>query len=559
MKRWALLTVLCLVVWPIRCVRGSVRTGSMSHRPTANNTASASSQVQANTRSLSLNFTAIPSVSVSLGSKIRAINLAQYVQGGSEPFTYSIVSETMRNAVACSLDGSVLSSDYAYHGGVNTVTVRVADSHGARRSTTVRIKVAIPKVASQVYGIDFSPYGSGQKFADDIGIDQITRRIGIIAPYTQWIRSFTSAHGQELLGMVAHRFGLKVCMGALITGDQAANATEISNLIAHARKGEAECAVIGSETLYRNDATPEQLMGYIDRFRAAVPHVPVTTADVYASLLVNPKLVNDCDFIFVNYYPFWEGKDFSGAIAYLNAEDVLLRHTYPNKEVVVSETGWPSAGKNVGHGVSSQENAANYFLSFESWARAGGRKTFYFEAFDEAWKFTPYTPQEARFGIFDQDGMMKYGKDVFSGKTAPGNWTCKAAPPGNNSAGIQLTSVPAMGDRDFLEGHVSYVDPANYYVVVYVHDGSAGWWMKPYTRSPRTIIDCDGAWATNIVTGNKDAFADQIAAFLIPSTYDPAILLGARSLPPELYANSVANVLVRSRAPRKVGGERMPP
>lgn len=34
----------------------------------------------------------------------------------------------------------------------------------------------------------------------------------------------------------------------------------------------------------------------------------------------------------------------------------------------------------------------------------------YFEAFDEAWTYTPDNPQEDHFGIFDPDGAMKYGK-----------------------------------------------------------------------------------------------------------------------------------------------------
>ena len=599
MKRWDLFRVFCLMVCTISCANGSDQPSSRpARKPSTNapsctagawsdpdlrselvwitsaspignrihalicreedhNSASASSYSRVTAPSPSLSFTVIPPITIFLGKKMEAIDLDQHVRGGKPPFTYSIASQTMPTAIECLLKGSDLSSDYAYRGGINKVTLRVTDSEGAHASTMINVKVAVPQVAYQVYGINFSPYENGQadKKGIEIGIDQITQRMGVVVAYTKWIRSFRSTYGQEYVGAIAHKFGVKACMGVSITDDQRANATEMSNLIAHARNGEADCAVIGSEAVFRKDATPDQLIRYIDQFRAAVPSVPVTTADVYESLLVNPKLVNDCDFIFVNYYPYWEGKDISGAIEYLNAEDALLRRMYPNKEVIVSETGWPSAGKNVGYGVSSQENAAGYFLNFESWARAGGRKSFYFEAFDEAWKFTPDMPQEARFGIFDQNGVMKYGKDVFSGRTVSDNWTCKAAPPGNNSAAIQLTFIPSLGDRNFLEGHASYVNPANYYVVVYVHDGWIGWWIKPYARLPRTFINCNGTWTANIVTGKKDAFADQIAAFLIPSAYNPPILQGARELPAELYNNAVTNVFVKSRTPRKVGIE----
>jgi hypothetical protein len=98
---------------------------------------------------------------------------------------------------------------------------------------------------------------------------------------------------------------------------------------------------------------------------------------------------------------------------------------------------------------------------------------------------------------------MKYGKDVFSGRTVSDNWTCKAAPPGNNSAAIQLTFIPSLGDRNFLEGHASYVNPANYYVVVYVHDGWIGWWIKPYARLPRTFINCNARGPRISLRGKK--------------------------------------------------------
>ena len=193
-------------------------------------------------------------------------------------------------------------------------------------------------------GLDFAPYENGQdpNTGVEISCDQIAERLGIIAGYATWIRPYGATHGLECTGNIAHKFGLKVAMEAWISNDANANADEMSNLIAHALNGEADLAIVGTEVLLRNDLPPSQLIAYLEQFRAAVPGVSVATADVPVSLLNNPAVVNACDLVLVDYYPYWAGKSLSAALAYLNAEDALVSSTYSNKEVVVAETGWPN-------------------------------------------------------------------------------------------------------------------------------------------------------------------------------------------------------------------------
>jgi hypothetical protein len=162
----------------------------------------------------------------------------------------------------------------------------------------------------------------------------------------------------------------------------------------------------------------------------------------------------------------------------------------------VRTLGATSSNENIGNAVGSAvpsiTNAASYFLNFESWAQSGNRKTFYFEAFDEAWKAAYEGPQGSTWGILDQNGTMKYGSDVFAGTTVLDNWTCAAPPGGAGSPTIQLTYVPPVGSTSVLQGQVWHLTPANYFMVVYIHVGSFGWWVKPYLNSPLTTINCDG-------------------------------------------------------------------
>ena len=106
-------------------------------------------------------------------------------------------------------------------------------------------------------------------------------------------------------------------------------------------------AIIGSEVLYRGDLDPEALIDYIRLFRAEVPDIPVATADVYSEFLAHPEVVAECDVVLSNYYPYWEAVDVTTAIAWLHTRHQLVVAAAGDKEVIVSETGWPSAGNQI--------------------------------------------------------------------------------------------------------------------------------------------------------------------------------------------------------------------
>jgi hypothetical protein len=305
-----------------------------------------------------------------------------------------------------------------------------------------------------------------------------------------------------------------------------------------------DLAVIGTEVLLRGDLPPADLIAYIRRFRREVPNVPVTTADVYSDLLENPEVMAACDVILANYYPYWEGVDVNHAMAWLHVRHQRLVSTASGKEVVVSETGWPSAGDTIADAIPSPENASFYFENFISWARAEGVDYFYFEAFDESWKSVYESPQGAHWGLWTEDGTLKPGMQaVFNGETAPDNWTCGDIPGGTGTAAMELTAVPPIGSSEDLRGQVWHVAPGDYGVAVYIKV-LGGWWTKPYWNDPVTPINCDGSWTCDITTGGEDAQATDIAAFLIPLTYTPPTAAWEGALPAELYTNSLASIEV---------------
>ncbi|MHB9080399.1 MAG: dockerin type I domain-containing protein [Pirellulaceae bacterium] len=288
-----------------------------------------------------------------------------------------------------------------------------------------------------LHGLNFSPYtdldedpdyGSGQ-----VTPNELQQRMEAVSPKATWLRTFGCTGDLEEAGRIAHELGNSVAVGAWINSDLATNETEIDSLVEQAIQGHADMVIVGSEVLYRDDVPEETLIGYINdvkgRLTDAGISIPVTTADIYGSLLDHPAVIDAVDVVLANYYPFWERVSIDTAVARLHRSHLLLQTMAGGKEVIVSETGWPSDGEQVGDAVPSPENAAFYFLNFVSWARDNNVKYFYFEAYDEPWKIKNEGSRGAHWGIFsDTRGVLKPGMEmVFRGNTVDDNWS---GPPG---------------------------------------------------------------------------------------------------------------------------------
>jgi hypothetical protein len=229
-----------------------------------------------------------------------------------------------------------------------------------------------------------------------------------------------------------------------------------------------------------------------------VPGIQVTTADAYSELISHPAILNNVYVVFVNYFPYWKGIEFSHSIAAINEWHQVITTKALGKPVFVSETGYPGCGNQIGDALPSPENSISYFLNFISWARANNVTYFYFEAFDESWKAASEGPQGACWGIWDKNGTLKTGmQDVFDNKTAPDSWSGIAIPGGTGNPTIEFTSVPRYGSSKNLEGRIWHARPADNKVEVYIKVG-AGWWNKPHLNSASTNIWPDGKWTRDI-------------------------------------------------------------
>jgi len=400
-------------------------------------------------------------------------------------------------------------------------------------STPTPAPTATPQVVNRLHGLNLGPYlYDDPNYGADISVEDLSELIERIAPYTYWIRTYGVQNGLRFAGAIAHKYGLQVAAGAWLGSDLAANETEMESLIEMAQDGDVDMAVIGNETLLRGDLTSRELLIYINRFKQAVPEVPVTTADTWEELQQYPELIAALDVVGVNLYPYWAGLAVDKSASTLEDWylDILqnVHQISPEREVIIMETGWPSCGEN---GSSAMQSF--YFGSFTTFATALDVEYFWFEAYDEQWKSAYEGEAGACWGLWDTYGSLKEGiGKVFAEDVE--QYIIREPQ-------LEIISYPAIGSNGPITGYTSNVDPAQYSIVVYIYvPDASGWWVKPVFDDPFTMIEDDGSWSCQINTGGIDAQATKIAVFLIPADYEPPLAAGWGSLPQELYDTAVS-------------------
>ena len=261
----------------------------------------------------------------------------------------------------------------------------------------------------KIHGISFSPYLDGQRPGIDISQDQIRKRLEIIQPYTRSIRTFSCTEGNEETPRIAKEMGLQTMVGIGISEEPDKNEIEIANGIEIAQQGHADILAVGNEVLLRGDVSEQALIDYIQRVKAEVgSDVQVGYVDAYFLFENHPALVEACDVLLINCYPFWECCEAPYALAHMQEMYARAVRVSSGKKVIISETGWPSVGSPYGGAVPSVDHAIEYFIDTFTWADEAGIEVFYFSSFDENWKVGAEGDVGAHWGLWDAEGQFKY-------------------------------------------------------------------------------------------------------------------------------------------------------
>ena len=330
-----------------------------------------------------------------------------YVELSSEgSFTISYDSAISSDLEAVSLHLLLLPAEY---GGVTVSPQRNAPMLPGQEKTSV-LPVSPEKIAVNVGFYTTGMPGSGLDPA------LIRAELGTVADFADTVRFYGAAGELYPAYEIAHTFGLKTVGTAWLSGDRAANQRELDALIDHCNNGYVSVACVGSETLMRGDLGAAELISYMEYVRARLTDrsIPVTTSDSAYLLLENPSLRDACDLLMPNIYPYWEHVPVSGALNAFSSQVDSLKALSPGKEIIVSETGWPTEGSDT----AGPAEAAAYFTAVREWSLSTGTQVLWFAAFDEPWKETAEGAAGAHWGLMGTDFALKdcfAGTDFFRG------------------------------------------------------------------------------------------------------------------------------------------------
>ncbi|MEN0065577.1 MAG: glycosyl hydrolase family 17 protein [Myxococcota bacterium] len=287
---------------------------------------------------------------------------------------------------------------------VAAARLKYADETPAQRAARLR-----QLLDDKIHGLCFSAYVEGQHPDDHVVLSdgQVRERLGVIAPHCRWIRTFACTEGNELAASLGKEMGLKTLVGAWVGDDPARNEEELEGVIRLARGGHVDRIAVGNEVLLRGEASVEQIVELMRRTREAVPGVPVGYVDAYFQFIQHPALVEACDFLPINCYPFWEKCPIDQAVPYAAEMVRRVQAVAQGKPVIIAETGWPSEGPAEGAAEPSLDNMILYALNLVEWSADNDVELFWFSAFDEAWKVGAEGGAGAYWGLWTSDGRLK--------------------------------------------------------------------------------------------------------------------------------------------------------
>ena len=259
-----------------------------------------------------------------------------------------------------------------------------------------------------LHGVTYTPHGADPAKAPIFNKEAVQVELDLIAKRFGRIRTYAAAGAQGRISVFALRHGLKISQGAWIGPNKRDNEREVEALADIVPdKTSVERIIVGNEAILRSDVSVAELVAYIARVQK-MTDTPVGSAEPWHVWLDNPELAHAVDFIGVQILPYWEGLPVAAAPNYLMARLDELRLAYPEKSIIVTETGWPSQGRRIGGAVASRVNQIRFLR--ETMARLKDARVPYFviEAFDRPWKIAREGLAGGYWGIWDAGGAEKY-------------------------------------------------------------------------------------------------------------------------------------------------------
>lgn len=235
------------------------------------------------------------------------------------------------------------------------------------------------------------------------------------------------ASEQVLKTIKKHQLPVKVMQGAWLSSTQTdeENEHQINEVIRLANEypGIVVTVNLGNEIFVDWSAhklvgedVPKYL-GWVARVKAETK-LPVTLADDY-NFYNKPwskDIVESLDYIVLHAYAMWNSQKLEDAVAWTEKTFNDIQALYPNKQIVLGESGWATSSisdngdEQLIIGQASEQTQAKFFKEYRTWLETHHITSYYFEAFDEKWKGGEDKPDgiaEKNWGVFRSDRTPK--------------------------------------------------------------------------------------------------------------------------------------------------------
>src|SRR6267154_2887928 len=222
-----------------------------------------------------------------------------------------------------------------------------------------------------------------------IAPEQIAQDLAQLAKITDCVRTYSIENGLDQVPALAAKVGLKVIQGIWLSSNRLKNLLQIATAVGLTKEypGTITALVVGNEVLLRGEMTTSDLAANIRSVKAQVT-VPVTYADVWEFWLRSREVYDAVDFVTIHILPYWEDMPVRAKFAASHVDSIRKRMAvaFPGKEILIGETGWPSAGRMREGALPSRTNQARIVSEILTLAKREGFRVNLIEAYDQPWK-----------------------------------------------------------------------------------------------------------------------------------------------------------------------------
>ncbi|KAG5421798.1 hypothetical protein I9W82_000890 [Candida metapsilosis] len=316
---------------------------------------------------------------------------------GSNAASSSLAYGTSSQAIASSVVTNTFQggSPGKLTGSINTATATASDGGSSAGATA----------AAGAKGITYSPYTKSDqcKTASEVASD-----IEKLSDYDLIRLYSTDCSGIEnVLASMGSNQQLYLGLWNIDSQSVQNGLSEIKSAISTSSRGwsSVHTIAVGNERVNSGAATVSQMQTAVDTARQwlksnATDYTGyVVTVDTLVAYVSNPQLCQMSDYLAVNSHPYWDGGvEPSNSGPWLEQQISNLQSVCgSSKDVLITETGWPTQGDAYGSCVPS---VANQVAAVSSIKNTLGSKVIMFTMYNDYWKDPGPYNVEQHWGLY---------------------------------------------------------------------------------------------------------------------------------------------------------------